>query len=127
MEERKNNEHFKIVEQQLVESLFHLNKEMFGHVIIAYEPVWAIGTGETATPEQAQEMHAFIRSLIEKKYGAETAYNAYILYGGSCNAKNALNLFMQPDIDGGLIGGASLKTSEFIAIIEAADSAAKDN
>jgi len=127
LEERKSGRHFEVVEKQIKDGLFHLGKELFEHVVIAYEPVWAIGTGETATPEQAQEMHAYIRSLIEKKYGSEMAYNCYILYGGSCNAQNALSLFMQEDVDGGLIGGASLKSSEFIAIIEAADSAAKDN
>jgi len=96
-------------------------------VVIAYEPVWAIGTGETATPEQAEEMHAFIRQLIEKKYGTETAYAAYILYGGSCNAQNALDLFLQPNVDGGLIGGASLKAEDFVTIIEAAETAIKEN
>lgn len=127
LQERQAGNHFEVVEKQIKESLFHLTKEEIVHVVIAYEPVWAIGTGETATPEQAQEMHAFIRSLIEEKYGVELAYNFYILYGGSCNAGNALELFMQPDVDGGLIGGASLKSKEFITIIEAADSATKDN
>ena len=87
----------------------------------------AIGTGETATPAQAEEMHAFIRSLVEKKYGTEMAYNTYILYGGSCNAKNAADLFMQEDVDGGLIGGASLKAEDFFAIIQAGENVMKEN
>lgn len=85
--------------------------------IIAYEPVWAIGTGKTATPEQAQEIHAWIRNLIQEKYGKEIARVIPILYGGSCNAKTAKDLFAQPDIDGGLIGGASLNAEDFVAII----------
>jgi len=127
IDERKDGRHFEVVEKQIKESLFHLPKTDFESVVIAYEPVWAIGTGETATPEQAEEMHAFIRQLIEKKYGTETAYAAYILYGGSCNAKNALDLFLQPNVDGGLIGGASLKAEDFVAIIEAAETAIKEN
>jgi len=127
IEERKENRHFEVVEKQIKESLYHLPKEDFETVVIAYEPVWAIGTGETATPEQAEEMHAFIRQLIEKKYGTEIAYSTYILYGGSCNAQNALQLFSQPNVDGGLIGGASLKANEFVAIIEAAETVIKEN
>jgi len=127
IEERKNNQHFEVVEKQIKESLFHLSKTDFESVVIAYEPVWAIGTGETATPEQAEEMHAFIRQIIEKKYGTELAYSTYILYGGSCNAQNALELFTQPNVDGGLIGGASLKANDFVAIIEAAETAIKEN
>jgi triosephosphate isomerase len=96
-----------------------LSAEDFSKLVIAYEPVWAIGTGLTATPEQAQEIHAFIRSLIADKYGKEVADNTTILYGGSCNAKNAKGLFSNPDIDGGLIGGASLKVDDFCAIIDA--------
>ena len=96
-------------------------------MVIAYEPVWAIGTGETATPAQAEEMHKFIRTLVEKKYGTETAYNSYILYGGSCNPSNAMDLFTQEDVDGGLIGGASLKSGDFVAIIEAAETAVNEN
>jgi triosephosphate isomerase len=125
--ERELGKHFEVVEKQLIESVFHLNAEQFEQVIIAYEPVWAIGTGLTATPEQAQEMHAFIRSLIEKKYGTEQAYNAYILYGGSCHSQNALDLFTCKDVDGGLIGEASLKTEDFIAIINAAETSGKNN
>lgn len=127
LEERKAGKHFEIVEKQVKEALFHLPANHFEHVVIAYEPVWAIGTGETATPAQAEEMHAFIRSLVEKQYGADVAYNLYILYGGSCNPKNALELFSQQDVDGGLIGGASLTASDFVAIVEAGDTAVKDN
>lgn len=126
LEDRKAGKHFEVVEKQITESLFNLKKDEFERVVIAYEPVWAIGTGETATPQQAEEIHAFIRSLIEKKYGTETAYNAYILYGGSCNAKNALDLFSQQDVDGGLIGGASLKVPDFVSIIEAAETVVKE-
>jgi len=127
IEEREAGHHFEVVEKQITESLFHLSKEQFENVIIAYEPVWAIGTGLTATPAQAEEMHAFIRTLVERKYGTEAAYNLYILYGGSCNAKNALELFTQNNVDGGLIGGASLVAEEFVAIIEAAETAVKEN
>lgn len=115
--EREAGTHFEIVKRQLQESLFHLTEEDLRAVVIAYEPVWAIGTGVTATKEQAQEMHAYIRTLVLKRYGTETANEVIILYGGSCNAKNAKELFSQPDIDGGLIGGASLKSDEFMAIV----------
>jgi len=118
LEDREANNHFKVVESQLKEGLFHLNADEFSNIIIAYEPVWAIGTGKTASPEQAQEMHAFIRQLIEKKYDAETANDTSILYGGSCNAKNAKELFALKDVDGGLIGGASLKAEDFLSIIK---------
>ncbi|MDD4395669.1 MAG: triose-phosphate isomerase [Bacteroidales bacterium] len=127
LEERKNNSHFQVVEKQIKESLFHLNKEEMEHIVIAYEPIWAIGTGETATPAQAEEMHAFIRSLVEKKYGTETAYNTYIIYGGSCNAQNAMELFTQENVDGGLIGGASLRAGDFVEIVEAAETAISEN
>lgn len=127
LEDRKNGNHFQVVENQIKESLFHLNNEEFDTIVIAYEPVWAIGTGENATPAQAEEMHQFIRQMIEKKYGTEAAYSCYILYGGSCNAQNALELFSQQNVDGGLIGGASLKAIEFISIIEAAETVLKDN
>jgi triosephosphate isomerase len=116
-DKRQANEQFAVVESQLSESLFHLTNEQFKKIVIAYEPVWAIGTGLTATTAQAQEMHHFIRSLIEKKYGKEIAFDITILYGGSCNEKNAAELFACPDVDGGLIGGASLKAKEFIEII----------
>jgi len=107
-----------IVKKQLEESLFHLPEKEFQKVVIAYEPVWAIGTGVTATSEQAQEMHAFIRGLVIEKYGKAVADDLSILYGGSCNSKNAKELFANPDVDGGLIGGASLKSEEFIKIIK---------
>jgi len=107
------------VKSQIVEGLFHLNNGGFSKVVIAYEPVWAIGTGETASPEKAQEMHAFIRGVVKDKYGAEIADNTSILYGGSCKPSNAKELFDNADVDGGLIGGASLKADDFVAIIEA--------
>jgi triosephosphate isomerase (TIM) len=115
-EEREKNIHFDVVRNQLENGLFHLSADEFGNVVIAYEPVWAIGTGLTATPEQAQEMHAFIRKLVAEKYNGEIAENTTILYGGSCNAKNAAELFAKADVDGGLIGGASLKTDDFLTI-----------
>ena len=107
------------VEQQLAESLFHLTAEELSKVVIAYEPIWAIGTGKTASSEQAQEMHAHLRSVLAGKYGAEVADEISILYGGSVKASNAVELFSCPDVDGGLVGGASLVASEFIQIIEA--------
>lgn len=118
LEEREADEQFKIVENQINEGLFHLSSDEIKNVVIAYEPVWAIGTGKTATPDQAQEMHAFIRTILEKKYGKAVSDEVSILYGGSCNAKNAAELFSNPDVDGGLIGGASLKSEDFIAIIK---------
>lgn len=118
LEERESGKHFEVVQKQLEESLFNLTSQEILNVVIAYEPVWAIGTGKTATSLQAQEMHAFIRSLLDKKYGNEVAEEISILYGGSCNAKNAKELFANKDVDGGLIGGASLKAEDFIAIIK---------
>lgn len=118
-EEREAGKHFEVVEAQLEEAVFSLSAEDFAKVVLAYEPVWAIGTGLTATSAQAQEIHAHIRSLIAKKYGQELADNTTILYGGSCNASNAKELFSQPDVDGGLIGGASLAVDKFLPIIEA--------
>ncbi len=118
-EEREANRQNEVVAEQLTGSVFNLSAEEFGKVVLAYEPVWAIGTGLTASPEQAQEIHAFIRSLVAEQYGAEVAENTTILYGGSCNASNAASLFANPDIDGGLIGGASLKAADFNAIISA--------
>jgi triosephosphate isomerase len=120
LEEREAGKHFEIVKSQLENTIFKLDPEDFARVIIAYEPVWAIGTGVTATSEQAQEMHFFIRELIWNKFGAELAADKTILYGGSCNAQNAKELFTMPDVDGGLIGGASLKAEEFVQIINAA-------
>ena len=119
LEERNQNVHLQLIKTQLEEGVFHLPAEEFAKVVLAYEPVWAIGTGVTASPEQAQEIHAFIRSEIAAKYGAEVAENTTILYGGSCNPKNAAELFSQADIDGGLIGGASLKSRDFTDIIKA--------
>lgn len=118
LSEREANKHFAVVKAQVAESLFHLPVDAFRKVVIAYEPVWAIGTGITASKEQAQEMHTFIRGLITEKYGRETAEETTILYGGSCNGKNARELFSQPDVDGGLIGGASLKPDEFLQIVK---------
>jgi|SRR6185312_2837089 len=116
-DKRKSNAYFPLIEAQITDSLFHLDKTAFEKIIVAYEPVWAIGTGLTATSAQAQEMHKFIRTLLEKKYGTETANNTSLLYGGSCNGKNAAELFSCTDVDGGLIGGASLKAAEFVEII----------
>ncbi len=126
-EEREAGIQFDVIRRQIENGLFHLGGDDIEKVIIAYEPVWAIGTGLTATPQQAQEVHAFIRKLMEEKYGTEKAYNMYILYGGSCNAGNALELFSCPDVDGGLIGGASLKPDDFIAIINAAETCVKND
>jgi triosephosphate isomerase len=120
LEERENNQHFTLIQQQIEEGLFHLSADEIKTVIVAYEPVWAIGTGKTASPEQAQEIHAHIRELFSKKYGQETADNLHILYGGSVKPNNAAELFSQQDIDGALVGGASLKAADFAAIIKAA-------
>ena len=116
LDERKAGKHLDVVKRQITDGLFHLTPEQFGEIIVAYEPVWAIGTGETATPEQAEEIHAYIRNLIAEKYGKEIADNTSILYGGSCKPSNAAELFAKPDVDGGLIGGASLKADEFVDI-----------
>lgn len=118
LEEREGDRHFDIIKSQLAEATFHLSAEDFSKLVIAYEPVWAIGTGVTASSDQAQEIHAFIRAEIASKYGKEIAENITILYGGSCNPKNAAELFAQNDIDGGLIGGASLKSRDFIDIVK---------
>lgn len=119
LEERKSGKHFEVVEKQLTETLFHLSKNEFEHTVIAYEPIWAIGTGKTATAEQAEEIHAFIRQVIADQYGQDIAQQTSILYGGSCKASNAPELFAKPNIDGGLIGGASLKADDFRGIIDA--------
>lgn len=116
LEERENGNHFNLVKSQIVEGLFHLSEQEILKCIIAYEPVWAIGTGVTASSEQAQEMHAHIRSLLAEQYGNEVAQNISILYGGSCNPANAQELFACEDVDGGLIGGASLVSEKFVAI-----------
>ena len=118
LEERENGTYNDVVKCQ-VEALFDLSAEDFGKIIIAYEPVWAIGTGKTATAEQAQDMHAHIRKVIEDKYGKEVAEDTSILYGGSCKPGNAPELFAKPDVDGGLIGGAALEAESFLGIIEA--------
>lgn len=116
---RNANEQNAYVKAQLEETVFNLSAEDFAKIVIAYEPIWAIGTGVTASTEQAQDMLAFIRSIIAEKFGKDIAEGTSILYGGSCNAKNAPELFAQPDIDGGLIGGAALKVADFKAIIDA--------
>ena len=118
LEDRKSENHFNIVESQLKNGLFHLKNEDVSNVILAYEPVWAIGTGETASPEQAQEMHAFVRSKIAEKYNATVAENVSILYGGSVNPTNAKEIFSKADVDGGLIGGAALNADDFVEIIK---------
>ncbi|MFD1768921.1 triose-phosphate isomerase [Sphingobacterium suaedae] len=118
IEERENERFFEIIQSQLDKGVFHLSNADFGQVVLAYEPVWAIGTGLTATPAQAQEVHAYIREAIANKYNQEIADNTTILYGGSANPGNAKELFSQPDIDGGLIGGASLKSRDFLDIVK---------
>ena len=119
LEEREANVHFDVVKRQVEEALFELSAEDFSKLVLAYEPVWAIGTGKTATDDQAEEMHAFIRNTIAEKYGKEIADNTTILYGGSCKPSNAAQLFAKPNVDGGLIGGASLKSESFIDIVKA--------
>jgi triosephosphate isomerase (TIM) len=119
LEEREAGKHFSVVKKQLDEGLFDLSASDFAKIVIAYEPVWAIGTGKTASPEQAQEIHKVIRDHISAKYGKNVADECSILYGGSCKASNAAELFANPDVDGGLIGGASLNADEFIGIITA--------
>ncbi len=114
---REAGGHKDLVAEQVSGGLFHLDAEAFSQVVIAYEPVWAIGTGKTASPEQAQEMHQYIRRLVQEKYGAETAEATSILYGGSVKPANAKELFAQPDVDGGLVGGASLKATDFVSIV----------
>jgi triosephosphate isomerase len=118
LEQRQNEDFVAIVKAQITAALFDLSAEDFGKVVIAYEPVWAIGTGLTASSEQAQEMHAALRAHIATQYGEQVADDTTILYGGSCNEKNADELFACPDVDGGLIGGASLKSREFTNIIK---------
>ena len=117
LEEREAGKHFEVVDAQIKESLFDLSAEDFGKIVLAYEPVWAIGTGKTA--EQAEDIHAHIRATLAAKYGQEIADNCTILYGGSCNGGNAKELFSKPNVDGGLIGGASLAVDKFMPIIEA--------
>ena len=119
LKDRQSKNHFTIVENQLRNGLFHTEAKDWNSIVLAYEPVWAIGTGETATPEQAQEMHAFIRETIRKQFGDEVAEQVSILYGGSVKPDNAKEIFSKPDVDGGLIGGAALKASDFAAIVSA--------
>lgn len=118
-DERESGKHFEVVRRHLKDGLFSIPLSEMPKIVIAYEPVWAIGTGLTATPEQAQEMHSFIRGLVSEKYGENCADQLTILYGGSCKPSNAAEIFSKPDVDGGLIGGASLKKEDFIAIVEA--------
>ncbi|HKJ47846.1 MAG TPA: triose-phosphate isomerase, partial [Christiangramia sp.] len=117
LEDRKSGKHFDLVEQQLKEGLFDLPQSSWKNIILAYEPVWAIGTGETASPEQAQEMHKHIRTLLNKNVGKEVAESTSILYGGSVKPNNAKEIFAKEDVDGGLIGGASLNAVDFVAIV----------
>lgn len=117
--ERESDNHFNVVKSQIENGLFDLSAEDFSKIVLAYEPVWAIGTGKTASTAQAQEMHAFIRQTLVAKYGAQVADDTTILYGGSCNDANAAELFSCPDVDGGLIGGAALVADKFIKIVTA--------
>jgi triosephosphate isomerase len=119
LEERENGTYFDVVKAQIEEALFELSAEDFGKIILAYEPVWAIGTGKTATDDQAEEMHAFIREVLAAKYGEAVAEETSILYGGSCKPSNAAQLFAKPNVDGGLIGGASLEAESFMGIVTA--------
>ena len=119
LEERENGTYFDVIKAQVADSLFQLSAEDFGKIVLAYEPVWAIGTGKTATADQAQEIHAFIRGLISEKYGEQVADDTTILYGGSCKPSNAKELFEKPDVDGGLIGGAALDAQSFMGIVTA--------
>ena len=118
-EERESGRHFEVVKRQMNDELFHLSAEEVLKVVVAYEPVWAIGTGLTASPDQAQEIHAFIRQLLTDKYGAAVAEEISILYGGSCKPDNAKEIFSKKDVDGGLIGGAALKAEDFLGIVAA--------
>ena len=117
--DRKSGNHENVVGTQIKNALFHLEAAAFKNIVLAYEPVWAIGTGETASPEQAQDMHAFIRKTLSDKYGADVANSVSILYGGSVKPNNAQEIFGKPDVDGGLIGGAALNADDFFAIVNA--------
>ena len=118
LKDRQNKQHFNLVENQLRDGLFHIENKDWENIILAYEPVWAIGTGETASPDQAQEMHQFIRETVQKRYGSDIAEEVSILYGGSVKPDNAKEIFSKPDVDGGLIGGAALKAADFAAIVK---------
>ena len=118
LKDRQDKQHFNVVENQLRDGLFHIKNEDWENIILAYEPVWAIGTGETATPEQAQEMHQFIRETVRSRYGSDVAEEVSILYGGSVKPENAREIFSKPDVDGGLIGGAALKADDFANIVK---------
>ncbi|MCF8322209.1 MAG: triose-phosphate isomerase [Flavobacterium sp.] len=119
LKDRQSNNHFNIVENQLRDGVFQIQKNDWEKIVLAYEPVWAIGTGETASPEQAQEMHEFIRETVRKSFGSDVAEDVSILYGGSVKADNAKEIFSKPDVDGGLIGGAALNAKDFVAIVTA--------
>jgi triosephosphate isomerase len=119
LKDRQSEQHFNIVENQLRDGIFHISNKSWEHIVLAYEPVWAIGTGETASPDQAQEMHAFIRETIRHSFGSTIADEVSILYGGSVKPDNAQEIFGKPDVDGGLIGGAALKAEDFAAIVNA--------
>ena len=118
-EDRSIGKHFMVVESQIKNALFHLKNENWKSIVLAYEPVWAIGTGQTASPEQAQEMHAFIRNLVKENYNSTISEDVSILYGGSVKPENAKEIFGKNDVDGGLIGGAALNADNFIAIVNA--------
>ena len=117
LEDRKSDNHFNVVKKQIQDGLCHINEKDWSSIVLAYEPVWAIGTGETASPEQAQDMHKFVRNLIAEEYSDEVAQNVSILYGGSVKPNNAKEIFSQPDVDGGLIGGAALDAVSFMQIV----------
>jgi triosephosphate isomerase len=119
LKDRQSKNHFNIVENQLKDGLFHIEAKNWEKIVLAYEPVWAIGTGETASPEQAQEMHEFVRETVRKAFGSDVAEDVSILYGGSVKPDNAKEIFSKPDVDGGLIGGAALKAEDFVAIVTA--------
>ena len=119
LKDRQSENHFNIVENQMKDGLFHIEAKNWEKIILAYEPVWAIGTGETASPEQAQEMHEFIRETVRKSFGSDIAEDVSILYGGSVKPDNAKEIFSKPDVDGGLIGGAALNVKDFLAIVNA--------
>jgi triosephosphate isomerase len=119
LKDRQTKNHYNVVENQLKDGLFHINANNWEKIVLAYEPVWAIGTGETASPEQAQEMHEFIRRTVLTAFGPDIADNVSILYGGSVKPDNAKEIFSKPDVDGGLIGGAALKADDFVAIVNA--------